>query len=295
VPPKKKGTMQFAYIVYSPGGDYSFADVEHNGLMDFLKQKGLDIRKEDWDDERVDWKQYQCIILKSPWDYVEKMELFDEWLKKIESLNILLLNPANIVRWNSDKHYLKDIAAANLKVLPTEFLEAGEKFDQQKYFAAFATSKVVVKPCVSGASKNTFVVTRDSTGKIDTINKLLEQEAMMVQPFMPQINDEGEWSFLFFSGEFSHALLKTPASGDFRCQEQFGGSVTRKYPDEKQLAAAKEYVDQFAKGCLYARVDGLMIEGTFYLMELELIDPYLFLDVDKLSYERYYAALCKAT
>lgn len=287
--------MRFAYIVYAPGGDYSFADVEHNGLLDFLKQKGLDISKEDWDDERVDWKQYQCIILKSPWDYVEKMELFDAWLKKIASLNILLLNPADIVRWNSDKHYLKDIAAAGLKVLPTEFLEAGETFDPQKYFVAFKTTKLVVKPCVSGASKNTFVVTRDSTGKIDTINKLLEQEAMMVQPFMPQINEEGEWSFLFFNGEFSHALLKTPASGDFRCQQQFGGAVQRKDPDEKQLKSARQYVDEFAKGCLYARIDGLMIEGEFYLMELELIDPYLFLDVDQASYERYYSALRKAT
>jgi glutathione synthase/RimK-type ligase-like ATP-grasp enzyme len=283
--------MQFAYIVYAPGGDYSFADVEHNGLLDFLKQKGLDIRKEDWDDERVDWSQYQCIILKSPWDYVEKMQLFDKWLKKIEGLNILLLNPAAIVRWNADKHYLKDIAAAGLKVLPTEFLEAGQTFDPQQHFTAFKTTKIVVKPCISGASKNTFVVTRDSTGKIDTINKLLEEEAMMVQPFMSQINDEGEWAFLFFNGQFSHALLKTPASGDFRCQQQFGGAVTAKNPDAKQLAAAKQYVDEFAKGCLYARVDGLMIDGEFCLMELELIDPYLFLDLDERSYERYYEAV----
>lgn len=283
--------MRFAYIVYAPGGDYSFADAEHNGLLEFLKQKGLDITKENWDDEAVDWSRYQCVILKSPWDYVEKMELWNEWLNKMASMNILLLNPASIVQWNSDKHYLKHISQAGLKVLPTEFLEAGQTFHPQQYFTNFTTTKLVVKPCISGASKNTFIVSRDSTGKIDTINKLLEQEAMMVQPFMPQINAEGEWSFVFFSGQFSHALLKTPADGDFRCQQQFGGAVIAKVPDHKQLAAAQRYVDEFAKNCLYARVDGLMIDGEFWLMELELIDPYLFMDVHEQSFENYYAAL----
>lgn len=285
--------MRFAYVVYSPGGDYSFADAEHNGLLHFLKEKGLDVRREDWDNPQVDWTQYGCIILKSPWDYVEKMDLFDAWLRQISELNILLLNPATIVRWNCDKHYLQDIAAAGLNTLPTRFLQAGERFDPQTHLTGFATDKLVVKPCISGASKNTFVVSQDSTGKIHTINKLLEQEAMMVQPFMPQINEEGEWSFLFFNGQFSHALLKTPAPDDFRCQQQFGGTVRPIIPTSEQLASVSRYVHEFAKGCLYARVDGLMIDGIFCLMELELIDPYLFLDVDKHSYERYYTALQK--
>jgi glutathione synthase/RimK-type ligase-like ATP-grasp enzyme len=257
-------------------------DDEHISLMQFLRGKGLDVHRENWDDENVDWKSYQCIILKSPWDYVFKTQLFYQWLDKIKKLGILLLNSADVVKWNSDKHYLQDIADAGLKVIPTTFLERGTVFQYS------GGDELIVKPCISGSSKNTFKI----SGEVDpVINELLQQEAMMVQPFMPEVNEEGEWSLLFFGGKFSHALLKTPAKNDFRSQPQFGGFVQVKEPAPEILAAASEYVAQFAKDCLYARVDGLIINGEFYLMELELIDPVLFLSTHEGGYENYYRAL----
>jgi hypothetical protein len=108
---------------------------------------------------------------------------------------------------------------------------------------------------------------------------------------MPQINEEGEWSMVFFGGKFSHALVKIPPRDDFRSQPQFGGVVRGRVPAPDVLASAKRYVAQFAKGCLYARVDGLIINGEFHLMELELIDPYLFLSTCADGYENYYQAL----
>ncbi|MGB8192065.1 MAG: hypothetical protein WCF67_09105 [Chitinophagaceae bacterium] len=283
--------MKLAYIVYESDGEYSFADVEHNSVLEYLQQKGFDAHKEAWADKAVDWEQYQCIILKSPWDYVEKMNQFKQWLDKIVSLNIQLLNPADIVLWNSDKHYLNDIAGAGLKVIETAFIEKGERFEPAKHFTSFNTGKLVVKPCISGASKNTFVITQDKMAAVETINSLLQHEAMMVQPFLSRINEEGEWSMIFFGGQFSHALVKTPADGDFRSQPQFGAVLSGRTPAPAVLKTAQEHVDKFAKGCLYARVDGLVIEGAFYLMELELIDPYLFLSVDEKGYQRYYEAV----
>ncbi len=283
--------MRLAYVFYTADGPLSAADEEHEFLLRFLQQKGLNIHKELWANDNVQWEKYDCILLKSPWDYVEKPILFYQWLDRMMHLNIPVLNPAAIVKWNCDKHYLKDISNAGLKVIPTAFVEQGEQFSYDHHVAAFNNQTLIVKPCISGSSKNTFLLKHPSPETISFINTLLEKESMMVQPFIPRVQEEGEWALLFFGGKFSHALIKKPADGDFRCQQQFGGSVQAVQPDASILKAATEYVTQFAKGCLYARVDGLVIDGTFYLMELELVDPVLFLDIDSEAAERYYAAL----
>ena len=283
--------MRLAYVFFSAAGHPSSVDEEHEYLLHFLQQKGLDIHKAAWADETVQWEQFNCIILKSPWDYVEKPTLFYAWLDQMTELNIPVLNPADIVEWNCDKHYLKDIADEGLKVIPTAFIEKGSTFNYGEHCKSFDTETLIVKPCVSGSSKNTFLLARDSEEETAMINKLLEKEAMMVQPFIPSVQEEGEWAFLYFGGKFSHALMKKPAEGEFRCQQQFGGSVHAIQPEASVLESATEYVTQFAEGCLYARVDGLVIEGTFYLMELELVDPVLFLSIDEEAAERYYVAL----
>jgi glutathione synthase/RimK-type ligase-like ATP-grasp enzyme len=281
--------VKIAYIVY--GDNSAYTDTEHDSLLQYLRHKGLDIYKEEWSDENVHWQQYSAIVLKAPWDYVFKTNQFYRWLEKIKSLNVPLHNPPDIVRWNSDKHYLQEIHDAELKVIPTSFLEQGTKFEAGKYLHHFNAHTIIVKPCISGASKNTFKLTSENVADQKLINDLLQREAMMVQPFMPQVNNEGEWSLVFFNGRFSHALLKTPAAGDFRSQPKFGGIVAPMVPAPKILEAAGRYVSGFAKGCLFARVDGLIIDDEFYLMELELIDPFLFLSTHQPGYENYYLAL----
>lgn len=283
--------MKLAYVVFSIEGQYAFPEQEHDFLLNFLQQKGLNIQRNAWSDETIDWTQFDCIVLKAPWDYVEKPIQFYQWLDEMALQNIPLLNPADIVKWNCDKHYLKEIADAGLRVIPSAFIERGEHFNSADHFEAFDTDTLIVKPCISGSSKNTFLVGKDDAESAGTINTLLQKEAMMVQPFIPHIKEEGEWALLFFGGKFSHALVKTPANGDFRCQQQFGGSVQATRPTAALLQAATEYVSKFAKGCLYARVDGLVVDNVFYLMELELVDPVLFLAVQPGSEENYYAAL----
>lgn len=281
--------MKIAYIVYSDNSAYT--DTEHDSLLQYLLDKGLEIYKEEWSDSRVEWNKYSCIVLKSPWDYVVKLPQFYAWLEQVKRLNIPVHNPPGIVRWNSDKHYLQDIANAGLKVISTRFLERGKHFNAVDYLREFNASTIIVKPCISGASRNTFRITSEDNSAESVVNELLKHEAMMVQPFMTQVVEEGEWSLLFFNGRFSHALLKTPAAGDFRSQPLFGGGVAARTPEPALLETAEKYVSQFAKGCLYARVDGLMIEGEFYLMELELIDPVLFLFTHEQGFENYYVAL----
>ncbi len=285
--------VKIAYVLYQNQGSYHpNLEAENNGLLGFLRRKGLDVHPEIWDDPQVDWAKYQLAILKAPWDYFDKIDRFYAWLATLERLGVRLLNPAPQVRWNADKHYLADIAAAGLPITPGAYLERGAPADLTGYFAHFDTGRLIVKPCVSGGSKNTFALGRAEVPAVaERLDGLLREGAYLVQPFIPQIREEGEWSLLFFNGRFSHALLKKPVAGDFRVQQHFGGTIHAATPPAGLLAQATRYITQFAPGCLYARVDGLRVRGAFLLMELEIIEPFLYLLTHPDSYGNYYRAL----
>jgi glutathione synthase/RimK-type ligase-like ATP-grasp enzyme len=285
--------VKIAYILYENQGNYHpDQEAEHNGLLRFLREKGLDIHPETWTDQDVNWAGYDLAVLKAPWDYFDKIELFYQWLAKLDGLGVRLLNPAPLVKWNADKHYLADIEAASLPVTPTAFLERGSTADLSAYFDRWDTDRLIVKPCISGGSKNTFAFDRLQAPAIEArLNALLHEEAFLVQPFIPQIEKEGEWSFLFFNGRFSHCLLKKPEAGDFRVQQHFGGTIHPTIPPAGLLVQAGRYVAQFAEGCLYARVDGVLVNGRLLLMELEIIEPFLYLSAHPESYYNYYQAL----
>lgn len=286
--------MKIALVTYQDKGAYNTINVnnEDNQIINYLTEKGLNISKEIWNDERVEWKNYDLAILKSPWDYFDLIEDFYAWLNKIESLNLKLLNPLATVRWNTDKHYLQDIEKAGLKVTPSIFLTKGDDIKLHQYFDSYKTDQFIVKPAVSGGSKNTFKVTTANADEInEKLTALVEIDDFIVQPFLKEIEEDGELSFLFFNGKFSHALIKKVAKGDFRVQATFGGTVHPQQPSDELIATAQKYIDQFAKGCLYARVDGAMVNNEFVLMELELIEPFLFLDTNQKALENYYEAL----
>jgi len=286
--------MKIGYIEYAfkkqYRGIYKDEDAE---LLAFLKEKGLDIESLIWTDPDIDWRDYEVVILKSPWDYHERIGEFYDWLEYLQKTGVRLLNPAEMVRWNSNKKYLADIMASGLPVIPSRFLEAGSRLEQAEiYFKEFGTDRLVVKPCVSGGAKNTVILTPDSDHTVkETINRLLAQESFLIQPFVDEIKN-GEWSFVFFNGRYSHHVLKVPGQEDFRVQQQHGGIT--KYDvagGEAYAGKAQQYIQQFAGNTLYARVDGVIMRHGFYLMELEMIEPYLFLNGDKSRMENYLGAL----
>lgn len=285
--------MNIAFVCYKGKETFSIIENENLLLLEFLQGKGLKIQREVWDDPQVDWAAYDLAILKAPWDYFDKIEQFNQWLRQLDEAGVRLLNPTDTVRWNSDKHYLQDLAAAGMDIIPSSFLEKGQQADWQSYFDHFQAEKLIMKPAVSGGAKNTFVLKREEIlSEIPKLQSLLNEEAYLLQPFISRIQEEGEWSFVFFGGRFSHCLLKTAKSGDFRVQHVHGGAVHAMEPPKDLLEVARQYVDTFAKGCLYARVDGVRLDGTFALMELELIEPYLYLFTHEQGFENYYKALC---
>jgi len=286
--------MNIALITYLDQGAYDTTTVESEDdkLLDFLKEKGLKIEKVIWNDQNINWENYALAILKSPWDYFDLIEDFCKWLDHLEEKKVHLLNAIDIVRWNSNKRYLQEIEAAGLKITPSIFINKKESINLNHFFEKFNTDKLIVKPCVSGGAKNTFKVTADNVHEINhKLQQLVQNEDFIVQPFLPEILESGEWSFVFFNGKYSHSLIKQAKAGDFRVQPAHGGSVHPQQPNEDLIAIAQNYVSLFAKNCLYARVDGTFVNGEFLLMELELIEPFLFLNTDPENYNRYYQAL----
>lgn len=263
---------------------------EDADLLQFLTEKGLDTVPTIWNDENVDWESFHVAIIKSPWDYHNHLPQFLNWLDTLQKLNVKVLNPVEIITWNSHKRYLKDISKNGLPVIASEYLNKGSSFDG-RFFDLLGTDTLVVKPCVSAGAQNTITVNKSNLKeRTEEIEQLLKTEDYIVQPFVEEIKN-GEWSFLFFNGKYSHCTLKTPKKDDFRVQHYHGGSISYPTPNPLHIEQAERYVKNLPQSTLYARVDGVIIDNTFKLMELELIEPYLFLNGDNDLLENYYQAL----
>ena len=282
---------KIAFVCYETEKLSEYALQEDSMLLRFLQTKGLDVQPVQWHNKSICWQEFDFVILKSPWDYHYQYNAFMAWLSEVNRLGVQILNPYSIVHWNSDKHYLQEMINEGFHVIPSVFLEPGKQHDLRSLFDHFKTDQLIVKPCISAGSKQTITITAENIGEqAATIYEMTREESFMVQPFLPQIY-EGELSYLFFHGVFSHCILKKPKAGDFRVQLGFGGTTHLQNPGENEIREAKVFVDRFAKDCLYARVDGVMINDKFTLMELELIEPMLYFPDAPYGLEKYYAGL----
>lgn len=285
--------MKIALASYINTGRYeSMVPDEDQMLLKLFREHGHEIDILVWDEPSVAWENYDCVIIKSTWDYfVGKIQKFYTWLDLLKSKNVKCLNHPDIIKWNADKHYLLDIEKAGLKIVPTIIIEKGDKLNVNDALVKFNADELVVKPCVSGAAMNTFRIDKSvSSDVLNKINQLLLEESYLVQPLKKEILTEGEWSFVYFNQKFSHHLLKSGKENDFRVQHFWGGSInTPKFHDE-MLQQANQYIEQFAKGTLYARVDAVWTNNQLELMELELIEPYLFFFTNEHSLNNYYNA-----
>lgn len=274
-------------------GEYNNnAESEDIILARLLDENQIKYQFEIWSDLTVEWSKYSHILIKSPWDYFDRYVEFKEWCLKIKNLGLPVFNDIDTILWNSDKKYLQEIQAKGHRVIPTKFIPKDGIINIEKVSASFNTDYIIFKPSVSGGAKNTLKIKKGESQFFDhQVNDLLKHEDFLLQPFIKEVVEEGEYSFVFFGGRFSHAVLKRPKNGDFRVQHFFGGKITSIEPNQRILNATQMIVDEFAPKCLYARVDGVIIEGDFYLMELELIEPYLFLFTAPYANDNYIKAL----
>lgn len=225
-------------------------------LRDALLRRGVDARAVVWDDPHADWRSFDAIVVRSTWDYHKRVEEFRAWIDAMEGLP--LWNPPAVLRWNIHKSYLLDLQARGVNIVPTLLVR-----------------DFVVKPAVSATAYRTERHTTDHD--------------VLVQPFVPEIAEDGELSFVFLGRQFSHAVRKRPGNGDFRVQTEFGGSVEPFAPSADLIAQAERIAATLGDEWLYARVDCVVRDERLMLMELEATEPSLFLDA--VSAERFADAL----
>ena len=239
-------------------------------LISRLRELDIEASALVWDDPTVNWVGFDQVIIRSTWDYHLRLSEFFLWLAKLESDDVALQNPAPLIRWNADKRYLRELAELGIAIPETCWLEEGARRSIRDILTVHRWDRAVIKPTVSATAYNTRYVAR---GGVDEVAR----GPLMVQQFLPEISTAGEWSLVFINGAYSHSVRKYPAAGDFRVQMQFGGRVEIAMPSSEMISAAENVLQVSGKIPCYARVDCLECAGNFVLMELELIEPVLFL------------------
>jgi len=259
-----------------------------------LKKRGVLAQPTMWDELGIDWSQFNAVVIRSCWDYHQRAEEFLGWLARLEGLAIPLWNPAEIVRWNVDKTYLRDLQERGIEVLPSVWLAQYAELKLVDLMKERDWHRVVVKPVISAAADHTHIVAVDEVSeKQAEIETLLQRGGLIVQEFAEEIESQGEWSFMFYGGEYSHAVLKRPAAGDFRVQPHLGGTHAVASPKDALIEQACAILCAVDSQLLYARVDAIERGGRLLLMELELIEPYLFFPEHPKAPERFAQALLK--
>jgi glutathione synthase/RimK-type ligase-like ATP-grasp enzyme len=225
----------------------------------------------------VEWRKYDGVVIRTTWDYQHHLPAFLGVLQDIGT-QTRLANPLEIVKWNADKQiYLQDIEKRGGKIVPTIWSNNGIDSRQiQAWFEQLQTDEIVIKPTIGANAQHAF---RLKCGD-EAAEKLgvFKTRPYMVQPFMRGIVEEGEFSLFYFSGEYSHTILKTPKTGDFRVQEEHGGIIQATKPTADLLATGERIMQYISPTPLYARIDFVRTgEGEFAVVELELIEPSMYL------------------
>lgn len=260
-----------------------------------LGKHGVTVESAVWDSPLVDWSIYDAVVLRSPWDYHERADEFEAWLARVERLGVPVWNPPNLVRWNMDKRYLLDLAARGVNTVPTRHIVRGSTVTLAEVLALTGWRDVVYKPAVSASGFRTArLTTGDESAHEPAFATLVREHDVLVQPFLPEVVEDGEWSLVFLGQQYSHAVKKRARAGEFRVQSGYGGSVAADAPRGALIAQAEALVSHLPSPWLYARVDGCETEGQLVLMELELVDPELFLSYHPSAPRRFSAALRQA-
>ena len=250
--------------------------LEDQLVSDALKNEEISVERKSWSDPDFDWSTTKFIIFRSTWDYFDRYDEFTVWLKNV-STKTTLLNSAEIIHWNIDKHYLLDLKQKGIHICESYFIEKGTDTSLLELHDNLGWEKTVLKPCVSGAARHTYKLEKDTFDQHEmNFQELISNEAMMLQPFQENIMTVGEFSFVIINGKYSHAVLKIAKPGDFRVQDDFGGTVHVHQANEEQIQFSENAVKACKGKPMYARVDVIIDnDDKLAISEIELIEPEL--------------------
>ena len=245
-------------------------------LREALERKGLRVHRIDWTNIEFDWSLTRAVLFRAVWDYTER---YDEFIRFIHTASekTMLINPLETIVWNLDKHYLRDIKKHGLGIPETIFIEKNEPVTLRQLYLEHGLTEFILKPAMSAGARHTYRLNNGNLAEHEIIfRQLIAAEAMMIQPFLHSVTTQGEITIVVIGGRHTHAVLKKVKPGDFRVQDDFGGSVHHYSPTREEIAFAEKAVSVCTPLPLYARVDILRDNNNnLAVSELELIEPEL--------------------
>ena len=250
--------------------------LEDEILFESLRKRGLVVTRKSWSDKNFDWSNTNFAIIRSTWDYFDKIDEFSQWLTNVKD-KLVLINSFNLIKWNLNKSYLLDFSKKKINIASSIFINSKNFTTLKKLFNQTNWDEAIIKPAISGAAKNTIRVNKENCDDFESIfRKLCDKVTMIFQIFLKSIISFGEISLMVFGGEYSHSVRKIAKEGDFRVQDDHGGRVEKYIPSLNEIRFAEKCVSECIELPLYARVDLIYDnENNLSLSEIELIEPEL--------------------
>jgi glutathione synthase/RimK-type ligase-like ATP-grasp enzyme len=247
-------------------------------LLPHLVAAGVETEIVDWRSAASDFSKFDLIVLRSCWDYHLRAAEFINWLQRTAQAT-RVLNAVDTMLWNHNKFYLREVEALGIEIAPTIFVSRNAAIAAADRSQIESWPKIVVKPAVSASAHKTWLIDGAAVPTDAELAQRMGREPFLIQQFIPEIQTKGEISFIYIDGVFSHAALKRPGPGDFRVQKEHGGSAELLHPSVALLDQANQIAGTVpqVRDSLYCRIDAVERHGRLVLMELELIEPELFL------------------
>jgi len=252
--------------------------LEQELLKSAFEAQGLKVDITYWDNPTYEWQETKSVLFRTIWDYFERFNEFWEWLEQVKT-KTRLINSYELIKWNIDKHYLKDISSWGIETVPTYFADKGCNMKLHEIAKRNQWKDLVIKPAISASAFKTYkILANEIQANEKLFNSLVQERNMLVQPYFETITQLGEASLMVFDGKFTHAILKKAQPGDFRVQDDFGGTVHNYIPTKAEINFAEKVFETCKTKPVYGRVDIVWDnDKNFYLSELEIIEPELWI------------------
>tara|TARA_B100000575_G_scaffold294516_1_gene310982 strand:- start:14394 stop:15314 length:921 start_codon:yes stop_codon:yes gene_type:complete len=264
------------YVKPIPGNSYiENIFLEDELLGNALAGLGYKYKRVSWRDSSIDWENVECVLIRTTWDYFDYLDEFNQWLQRLPSK--ACLNPKELISWNIDKHYLLDLARKGVRIIPSTIIPKQHPNTLSQWAIDLKYEHIIVKPTIAGAARLTYRLQAKQIEAFDLeFAKLNAQEDFILQPFLPSVTNFGELSLMVLGGKCTHAVQKRVKEGDFRVQDDFGGTVHHFTLTADLIEFAEMVIKLIQPQPLYGRVDILRNDTDQWMVsELELIEPEL--------------------
>lgn len=269
--------------------------VDDHHAVEPLARLGIDVSTHPWRASDVDWSGFDLVIVRSTWDYHEHVDDFFAALERIEDGGARLANPRQLMSWNRRKTYLQSLQGDGVPIVETVFGDAMDAATLSAVTDRFGGAAWIIKPDIGASAHGVIrLAGRPDAAQRRQILDAFATRGFLAQPFIEDVVAAGEYSVFFFGNRYSHSILKTPCAGDFRVQEEYGSHIGAVTPSPELMRAAEHVCERLPQRGLYERIDLVRdATGAYVVMEVELIEPSLYLRTEPQAGANFAAAILR--